>query len=84
MQASGTQTQVFSWEFCKTFENSFFIEHLRWLLWLIRRESSDLSYLRTQFGNGKMQNKKNQNLSVRKISRASSNASFYLKNNADT
>ena len=84
MQASGTQTQVFSWEFCKPFENSFFIEHLRWLLWLIRRESSDLSYLRTQFGNGKMQNKKNQNLFVRKISRASSNASFYLKNNADT
>ena len=27
-----TPTQVLSWEYCKIFENSFFVEHLRWLL----------------------------------------------------
>ena len=27
-----TRTQVFSCEYCKSFESSFFIEHLRWLL----------------------------------------------------
>ena len=27
-----TLAQVFSWEFCKVFKNTFFIEHLWWLL----------------------------------------------------
>ena len=28
----GTVAQVFSYEFCETFKNTFFIEHLWWLL----------------------------------------------------
>ena len=29
-----TPTQVFSCEYYRIFKNGFFIEHLRWLLWL--------------------------------------------------
>ena len=36
-------TQVFPGEFCNIFNNTFFIEHLRWLLLTIKKEN--LSYL---------------------------------------
>ena len=38
-------TQVFSYEFCKRFKNSFFTEHLQWLLLKIMNSSSCLRVL---------------------------------------